>query len=245
LARSVEPGELALGYTREAAEQRARMNVIFHRAAVLASFVTLGCAGNGGSTGNNPNGFSSNGGFSGVPQSGSGGFPTTPGSGGSTSNGGFPTTPGSGGFPTTSGSGGSFGGSSGSGTSGTIGTGAAPSVGMGGGESQGSGGASVADSGMTETGDSGASPGGPAPCLTDPNQIVMIGDSYVNWITHTFPTDMNNVSGLTIADFAVGGTYEMAFSEASAFCRAFKRWTGSTPNEYRAAHGGRPTSLRH
>jgi hypothetical protein len=34
----------------------------------------------------------------------------------------------------------------------------------------------------------------------------MIGDSYVNWITHTFPTDMNAVSMLTITDFAVGGT---------------------------------------
>jgi AraC-like DNA-binding protein len=31
--------------------------------------------------------------------------------------------------------------------------------------------------------------------------------------------------------------HEMAFSEASAFSRAFKRWTGSTPTEYRARSG--------
>jgi hypothetical protein len=34
----------------------------------------------------------------------------------------------------------------------------------------------------------------------------MIGDSYVNWITHTFPQDMNDVSMLNIGDFAIGGT---------------------------------------
>ena len=31
-------------------------------------------------------------------------------------------------------------------------------------------------------------------------------------------------------------SYEMSFSEVSSFCRAFKRWTGSTPSEYRAAN---------
>ncbi len=32
--------------------------------------------------------------------------------------------------------------------------------------------------------------------------------------------------------------HHMHFSEASAFCRAFKRWTGSTPRQYQATHGG-------
>ena len=44
------------------------------------------------------------------------------------------------------------------------------------------------------------------PCLKDPNQLIMYGDSYVNWITHTFPADMNTAASLTIADFAIGGT---------------------------------------
>jgi hypothetical protein len=34
----------------------------------------------------------------------------------------------------------------------------------------------------------------------------MIGDSYINWVSHTFPTDINAASGLTIEDFAIGGT---------------------------------------
>ncbi len=34
----------------------------------------------------------------------------------------------------------------------------------------------------------------------------MIGDSYVDWITHTFPSDMNAASMLMIDDFAIGGT---------------------------------------
>jgi hypothetical protein len=44
------------------------------------------------------------------------------------------------------------------------------------------------------------------PCLKDPKELIMMGDSYVNWITHTFPGDMNAVSMLDIADFAVGAT---------------------------------------
>lgn len=39
--------------------------------------------------------------------------------------------------------------------------------------------------------------------------------------------------------------YEMSFSEASAFCRAFKRWTGSTPKEYQSTHGRRVSRSRH
>jgi AraC-like DNA-binding protein len=31
-------------------------------------------------------------------------------------------------------------------------------------------------------------------------------------------------------------SYEMSFSNVSSFCRAFKRWTGSTPSEYRSAN---------
>jgi hypothetical protein len=99
------------------------------------------------------------------------------------------------------GAGGSSGGSAAGATSG----GAAS-----GGTSAGSGGAGAADGGVAGadagTGTDGGATAVRPPCLQDPNQIVMIGDSYVNWITHTFPTDMNAASGLSIADYAIGGT---------------------------------------
>jgi AraC-like DNA-binding protein len=37
--------------------------------------------------------------------------------------------------------------------------------------------------------------------------------------------------------------HEMSFSEASAFCRAFKRWTGSTPKEYQFLKGARGRAM--
>lgn len=35
-----------------------------------------------------------------------------------------------------------------------------------------------------------------------------------------------------------GVAHEVGFSDASAFCRAFKRWTGSTPKQFHAIHLG-------
>jgi len=39
--------------------------------------------------------------------------------------------------------------------------------------------------------------------------VILIGDSYVNWFTHTFPNDMNQVVGQPVRNYAVGG-YSMA-----------------------------------
>jgi hypothetical protein len=43
------------------------------------------------------------------------------------------------------------------------------------------------------------------PCITKGSQIVLAGDSYINWITHTFPEDMNEVVGKPVRDYAIGG----------------------------------------
>lgn len=43
------------------------------------------------------------------------------------------------------------------------------------------------------------------PCLQNGNQVVLIGDSYINWVSHTFPADLNREAGQTFRMYAVGG----------------------------------------
>jgi len=46
--------------------------------------------------------------------------------------------------------------------------------------------------------------------MKNPNQVISIGDSYMNWGTHTFPADLNAAAGVTFRPtYAVGG-YSMA-----------------------------------
>ena len=68
-------------------------------------------------------------------------------------------------------------------------------------------------SGAVSTPDGGTGTGGTSgrdkpvcPGRRPLSQIVLIGDSYINWVSHTFPTDIDNASMLTIEDFAIGGT---------------------------------------
>jgi len=42
-------------------------------------------------------------------------------------------------------------------------------------------------------------------CLSNGSQVILIGDSYINWITHTFPQDMNDVVGQPVRNYAIGG----------------------------------------
>jgi len=42
--------------------------------------------------------------------------------------------------------------------------------------------------------------------MTNPSQVISMGDSYMNWTTHTFPTDLNAAAGVTFRPtYAVGG----------------------------------------
>jgi len=42
--------------------------------------------------------------------------------------------------------------------------------------------------------------------MTNPRQVISIGDSYMNWGTHTFPADLNAAAGVTFRPtYAVGG----------------------------------------
>ena len=44
------------------------------------------------------------------------------------------------------------------------------------------------------------------PCTPKASQTVVVGDSYINWVSHTFPTDMARVAGETWRMYAIGGT---------------------------------------
>jgi hypothetical protein len=43
-------------------------------------------------------------------------------------------------------------------------------------------------------------------CITAPGDVVMIGDSYIDWITHTFVADMRAQAGQEWPSYAIGGT---------------------------------------
>jgi hypothetical protein len=54
-------------------------------------------------------------------------------------------------------------------------------------------------------GTGGSSGAGGPPCLTKGSQVILVGDSYINWISHTFPADLNREAGQTFRLYAVGG----------------------------------------
>lgn len=44
------------------------------------------------------------------------------------------------------------------------------------------------------------------PCLKDPRQVISLGDSYMNWVSHTFPADLDAAAGMTFRPtYAIGG----------------------------------------
>jgi hypothetical protein len=54
------------------------------------------------------------------------------------------------------------------------------------------------------------------PCLEKPSQVIVLGDSYLNWITHTFPDDFTREFGEGYRMYAVGGA-SMASGGISGF----------------------------
>jgi GDSL-like Lipase/Acylhydrolase family len=161
---------------------------------------------------------------------GTGGSGATGGSGGSGGTGGAATSGGSGGV--TGGAAGTAGASGSAGTAGASGAGGTTdgSAGAGGngGVTDGAAGSadsadahridatlvdivSDADGGGTDSGSGSPDATGDGatsrpPCMKSANQVVVLGDSYVNWISHTFPADLAKESGVTYRMYAVGGT---------------------------------------
>jgi hypothetical protein len=83
--------------------------------------------------------------------------------------------------------------------------GAGASGGTGGtGGSSGTGG-TVGSSGTGGTGGSDNRP----PCMKNPRQVIAIGDSYMNWVSHTFPQDLDAAAGVTFRPTYAIGAYGM------------------------------------
>jgi hypothetical protein len=168
-----------------------------------------GTSGAGGAIGSGGSGTGAAGGRIGSGGTGTGGAGGTIGSGGSG----------------TGGTGGTIG-SGGSGTGGTIGSGGSGTGGTGG--TIGSGGTS--SGGSVGTGGSTADAGPPRPpCLTSGNQVVLIGDSYINWVSHTFPADLNAAAGQTFRMYAVGG-YSMGSGGIGLIPPEFDTALAADPN---------------
>ncbi len=77
-----------------------------------------------------------------------------------------------------------------------------------------SGSAANSDGGQSDAGGSGSDGSGSGrtlkpKCITNDNQVVLIGDSYINWGSHDFPGDLARDSGQQWPDYAIGG-YSLA-----------------------------------
>jgi hypothetical protein len=67
------------------------------------------------------------------------------------------------------------------------------------------------------------------PCMQSPNQVVVLGDSYVNWISHTFPADLAREAGVTYRMYAVGAA-AMASGGVSLIPPQFDQALAADPN---------------
>ena len=72
------------------------------------------------------------------------------------------------------------------------------------GAESGSGGSGAPDAGVDASMPMGD--GHVPSCITDAKDVVLIGDSYIDWITHTFVADIRAQSGQQWPSYAIGGT---------------------------------------
>jgi hypothetical protein len=74
------------------------------------------------------------------------------------------------------------------------------------------------------------SKGGP-PCVSSPSQVVIVGDSYINWVSHTLPADLASVSGQDgWRMYALGGAAMAAGGIAELIPAQFEDAVAQDPN---------------
>lgn len=82
-------------------------------------------------------------------------------------------------------------------TGGAAGSGGVPSTGSG-----------TGAGGIANTGGMAGNGGADSPianeCITKSSQVILMGDSYINWLSHTFPTDLYAEAGQTFRSYAIG-----------------------------------------
>jgi hypothetical protein len=179
-------GELQVRVRAEAGVREGRRGAC---AVWLSCVLIAGCSSGGDDVGATPMGIGSSGvgantGGIGASGAGAAGVPGTAGTGVGVGAAGMGATAGTSGAmpqPTAGASAGGAGAGAGAGGMGsTAGTGA------------GTG-------GMTGSSGAGGGEGGgfmPA-CMTDPHQAVIVGDSYIDWASHSFPSDLAELAGTT------------------------------------------------
>jgi hypothetical protein len=80
-------------------------------------------------------------------------------------------------------------------------------------------------------GSGGAGPtGNKPPCMKNPSQVVQIGDSYMNWGTHTFPADLNAAAGVTFRPTNAIGGYSMGSGGIGLIPPEFDTALAADPN---------------
>lgn len=72
-----------------------------------------------------------------------------------------------------------------------------------------------------------------AKCVQKDSQVIMMGDSYINWLSHTFPADMERESGQKWRLEAIGGM-SMATGGAGVFTNTY------IPNQFDTAIAADP-----